>query len=1009
MVSVAKPASPARPQAALDLGALVKERLRQSEFATQVELARAVGFSDSVVSALLNAERQVPRETVLTIAKALDPSPDWLETVAALWLVAKKAWRGGGTAMAHSTLELSMPLRELLVAQQRAAHHLPYRLLIDNVPPLATLYVEQQSYEDAGWRSLGETDTSPRPVHEVLRVHRDLLLTADAGGGKSTVQHLFTSESANWWVNQKDRRTSAPPYGWVIPVRVRATAIASSALATAVAETVHSELHEYLDAQLDDALFRAAPGRGMKWLLLVDGLDEILDVGQRTRVISAIARRVEEAQHPYRFLIASRPLRDIELMPLRNAGAVHYKLQPFTPPQLAEFAGNWFRARPDGGDPMRFLQSIERARLAPVVTLPLLATIAAIVYEKTSDGTLPGSRAGLYREFFRYLLDVRQAYFQARRRLLDDLADYRGGRELSEWLFESITQILEHIAVEHILRIRASRPGGDALWQLAIDWTEANAPRPVTGIPQWNDCVRSLLIGTGVVRVVGGVLEFVHRSFAEYLTGGRMVTQWLTDGMTDNAVEQIIHQLDRESVKGSAVFALGRWLDDGKGSREPNRLLRELIHDDRLGRLELAADLVADGVYRDISVVDELSDRLYEHAAESSDSVPVIAALARLPDRTKVVRALLNLARADDPEFVNRDVEIARQLHALDRHDDAFAVLDRILERSGEDFESVLTVTVSLAELGARERAIEILKGLSERDDLGLDEWYVLANELYKAGEIGLACRYARWTLNRIEAEGHAESAPGIQDSVELAAKLLFLIARAGDKDAARQCITDLEVTWDDAYDLMVAIQADLRIHQWATLVVTQSDLADWIEMWQTISDQGWAEAVADKLAVVVADYPLMPAQFMRVAEILYSLNMAERADAMLLDIACCDVDLSAWPVDDWAKGRWEARGSALLMLARDDFHEVRTALAAVVADVGEEPRRRLGAAKTLVELGYREDAVDLLLAACGTGAQSDVCLLMDRHVIDPDDSVARYASARLLRLLSDSGKPDSG
>ena len=77
------------------------------------------------------------------------------------------------------------------------------------MPPLTTLYVEQQSYEDVAWKSLGEADTGPRPVHEVLRVHRDLLLTADAGGGNSTVQHHFTSESATWWLDRGSRHTCA--------------------------------------------------------------------------------------------------------------------------------------------------------------------------------------------------------------------------------------------------------------------------------------------------------------------------------------------------------------------------------------------------------------------------------------------------------------------------------------------------------------------------------------------------------------------------------------------------------------------------------------------------------------------------------------------------------------------------------------------------------------------------------------------------------------------------------
>lgn len=575
MVRAAK--STARPKAAVDLGELIKRRMRASAFTSQSELARAAGFSDSVVSALIKAERPIPRATVQVIARTIDPSEAWLAEVSTHWLAAKRAWGDGKALIERPGRELASGVRELLVAQQRAAHHLPYRLLIDNVPPLATLYVEQDSSEEVGRNSPGEMGLGPRPVQDVMHLHRNLLLTADAGGGKSTVQYHFTAESADWWLTPDARATLAPPCGWVVPVRVRATAIASSVLAEAVAETVHAELHEYLDVRIDQALFREPPGAGIRWLLLVDGLDEILDVDQRARVITALARRLEEPENAYRFLVASRPLGEVELGPLRMAGAVHYKLQPFTAKQLNTFAGSWFRARSGSGDPDRFIQSIEHARLNAVVTLPLLATIAAIVYEETGDGELPTSRAGLYREFFRYLLDVRQSYFQARRKLLENLSDYRHGGRLADWLFENISDLLESMAVSHILSRDDFGAETDRLWHQAVNWTVANAPHPVGDIPRWKEYVRSLLIGTGVVRLVGDALEFVHRSFAEYLAGGWMVSEWLGDGLTRLAIRRVIDQLGRESVRGSVFFALGRWLEEGGGIHEPAPLLHELI------------------------------------------------------------------------------------------------------------------------------------------------------------------------------------------------------------------------------------------------------------------------------------------------------------------------------------------------------------------------------------------------------------------------------------------------
>jgi hypothetical protein len=92
-------------------------------------------------------------------------------------------------------------------------------------------------------------------------------------------------------------------------------------------------------------VFDRPPRPASRWLVLLDGFDEITDVRQRLQLTQLLG---EHRAGPYRFVLTSRPLPEQELGPLeRDLHLRVYELLPFEPRQLRSFAEGWMRAAHD--------------------------------------------------------------------------------------------------------------------------------------------------------------------------------------------------------------------------------------------------------------------------------------------------------------------------------------------------------------------------------------------------------------------------------------------------------------------------------------------------------------------------------------------------------------------------------------------------------------------------------------------------------------------------------------
>jgi hypothetical protein len=867
----------------------------------------------------------------------------------------------------------------LVRGQHAAADELPYRLLLDRVPPLAAIYVEQISEpgrDGTAAHEMGDAQTVISTIH----AQRDVVFTADAGGGKSTLLHHMVAESAAWWTTDEAERRGEPPYGWLVPVRVKARDIVSSVLQNGIAASVNAELCNFLDGEMTDGDFRRPPGRDVQWLILVDGVDEILGAAERQRMVTALATRIASGDHQYRFVVASRPLSNAELLSLREAGCGTFVLKPFNDEQLRAFAESWLTVRDvqqSAAAADAFVTAVNASRLTSVVALPLLATIALIVFESGGLTALPTSRASLYADFFLYLLGVRQQYVQARSELHAYLAKYRDGAQIADWLFNSVSEVLERMAT---IYLSASRSLDEADASLAADWrlqrdpllreaaefVKVSAPRTIDGIPDWTGYLHTLLIGTGIVRVVGDRLEFTHRSFAEYLASGPMSRTLRADDWAAGDYVRILRGLVAEGDE--MVFALGRWVDDG---HDITPLIASLMAGSRRAVL-VAARLLTDRVCRSRDVEATVRARLMALHTDRQYGVAAMNALAALPDHGASEQAMLALASKALP--AGYAIQLARHLERRARVDEALRVLtlvdDSFLARR-------LDIAVALAQLGeAGWREAKPRLEAAADSSVSHDDDLMVADAMER---VGLVEEAMDWRLEVFEEQ--AESGQLSRGASELAERLV----RLGHRDAADFVAMDESRDWDVRLMALRMKDFDLTANEWDSVLTAESPP---YAFWREVMDSGRG---GDAVNAILDVLRLQPNQTSLIA-VLFDIGAVDEGRAYCLQGVIAD---RHDPDNDC-----EAMLEVLVESVGEDA--CASDLIGVLSSAAYANTERLSAAVALVDLGHEREARELLLAASRGPRGPRIAAvkdLIEQHRVEPDGPGMMGAYSELARL----------
>jgi hypothetical protein len=491
------------------------ERCRAAARVSQDWVAKQVGLSRPKISDIGNGRFLTSRQALdaLVTALAMDR-----ERTVQLW---RAAWDGReqrrhAEKMARHPLPegwttlpvLPAEVQSLLRAQVRTAETLPYQLPGARRPSLATVYVRQ----DLG--TIAEEQEQPRPepewdghelprlpaepttrlavrppvrtVREALDGAEHLVVTGGPGQGKSTLSLRLAADIAAQWTAPTS--TSASPLAEpVVPLRLTARELAARLdlpWPQALADSVRCNYGALLRCDIGAPVLTQRVA-GCRWLLLVDGLDEVADSVERDYLVTVLSAWASEAGSPYRVVLTTRPIEGAALAPLQRAQAARYELQPFDEEALRRFAENWFAE--EGAN--RFVRQTRDAHLDELVRVPLLATIAAIIFEQHDDRPLPDNQYELYEAYLEYL---------------------RSGRPVAPGPFEHLrTGLLEHLGQ---VRLAADT----SLRVAARDWV-AQRIAPEDRPPQWQDGLSAFLVDVGPLVIRGNDLRFLHHSFAEHL------------------------------------------------------------------------------------------------------------------------------------------------------------------------------------------------------------------------------------------------------------------------------------------------------------------------------------------------------------------------------------------------------------------------------------------------------------------------------------------------------------
>ncbi|ANZ38830.1 hypothetical protein BBK82_24950 [Lentzea guizhouensis] len=407
--------------------------------------------------------------------------------------------------------ELTRELEELLKVQRDTAVTLPHHLqLLKKQPRLIDVYVQRsvlpQRHEepepDPEQGDSKAVDREPKhsdsvmSLREALATGRHLLITGGPGSGKSTLGHMYVQVLADEWLEPSGNPPLAEP---LMPLRVSAKAlIGEESWSELLAKAVRSNK---LNAPPRPELF-ARPALGARWLVFVDGLDEIVEPDHLRQVIDALTSRIRHGSE-HQLVITSRDLASGVLDQLQVAHLDRYRIEPFGVDQLEQFAQAWFQIQ----DPTRvaerkreFLRQVMDGRLRELVTVPLFATIAAIANTLEPERELPQNRVDLCERFLTYLLDEKlnqRTTITELRRTIDDPERL----ELVEWIYANRAELIEHLAVE---RLDSELP----LAEIATEWIKHPSPP---------EDLEAVLTSIGVFAQTGEGIDFLHRLFAEYL------------------------------------------------------------------------------------------------------------------------------------------------------------------------------------------------------------------------------------------------------------------------------------------------------------------------------------------------------------------------------------------------------------------------------------------------------------------------------------------------------------
>lgn len=355
----------------------------------------------------------------------------------------------------------------------------------------------------SGWEESG-TESSGMRVESALGGASRVLLRGEAGSGKTTLlrwlaitaaRGAFTAELADW--------------NGLTPVFVKLREYSGRSL-----PKKPEELLDGVAGNITGIMPRGWVERQLrdnKVLLLVDGVDELL--GSERRSVRDWLRKLLTTYSGIRVVVTSRPAAaGADWLRREDFTALH--LDRMTPPDLAAFVRQWHEAVRELGDELpcgvdelpRYEQSLlnslkDRAHLQSLAGTPLLAAMLCAMHLNRGS-QLPRDRMELYRNALHTLVHDRDA-----------------DRNVPSAL-DSKLSLGDKLVV---LRDLAWRLSDNNRSEIALDQAAVHVAAKLSAmrhleVQDGHGVLEQLRDRSGILRSpVEGRLDFVHRTFQEYL------------------------------------------------------------------------------------------------------------------------------------------------------------------------------------------------------------------------------------------------------------------------------------------------------------------------------------------------------------------------------------------------------------------------------------------------------------------------------------------------------------
>lgn len=289
-------------------------------------------------------------------------------------------------------------------------------------------------------------------------------------------------------------------------------------------EQIQSDLGMRLKDKLPtDFFFDWQQQSGVDWLLLLDGLDEIVSEEQRISIVAELNNN--QWLGNLKIILTSRPT-SLNLAPQLNYKSLF--LLPFGLEQIREFSQLWFSG--DSLTAKQFEEEVASLRFGPLKGTPLALTISAKVF-KEHNNTLSGiSRAGLYESYFKTIFKEEDSPSKLLRKQICELI----GSAYGDRIFILRKEVVEEIAYALHKELPLNECISKYLIDKQIDISTNDVERCAEKI--FTLISRSTFLFNNQV----GDFNFEHLTFREYLCAFAIVRKAGNDAQKiwDNAVSK---------------------------------------------------------------------------------------------------------------------------------------------------------------------------------------------------------------------------------------------------------------------------------------------------------------------------------------------------------------------------------------------------------------------------------------------------------------------------------------